>query len=156
MGGEVGRRHDMASNSQFQIPGNSAHITNRHLILQTPGPPTEPRNPKTPKVHFEVRKMPFWNPRKIGPKSQLKCPKGPFLGTFKSPKRDFWDILIDFWGQFSGAPKWHFSDFKMHFWGFGVPGSVGGPGVCKSNSALRGRKNYADGKLTGADGIGHS
>ena len=21
-----------------------------------------------------------------------------------------------------GGPKWHFSDFKMHFWGFGVPG----------------------------------
>ena len=27
--------------------------------LQTPSPPTEPRNPETPKVHFKVRKMPF-------------------------------------------------------------------------------------------------
>ena len=28
-------------------------------VLQTPGPPTEPRNPETPKVHVKVRKMPF-------------------------------------------------------------------------------------------------
>ena len=42
---------------------------------------TEPRNPETPKVHFKVRKMPFSTPRKKGPKSQLKCPKSPFLGN---------------------------------------------------------------------------
>ena len=27
--------------------------------LQSPGPPTEPRNPETPKMHFKVRKMVF-------------------------------------------------------------------------------------------------
>ena len=32
----------------------------------------EPRNPK---VHFKVRKMPFWTPRKNGPQSPFKCPK---------------------------------------------------------------------------------
>ena len=49
------------------------------LELQSPSPPTEPRNPEAPKVHFKVRKMPFWTFRKNGPKSQLKCPKSPFL-----------------------------------------------------------------------------
>ena len=41
---------------------------------------------------------------------------------------DFLDILIDFSGHFSGAPKWYFSDLKMHFWGFGVPGLCSKPG----------------------------
>ena len=45
------------------------------------------------------------------------------LGSARGP----FTILIDFWGPFSGA-KWHFSDFKMHFWGFGVPGLCGGTG----------------------------
>ena len=52
-------------------------------LLQSPGPPAEPRNPGTPKVHFKVRKMPFSTPRKKGPKSQLKCPKSPFWGIKK-------------------------------------------------------------------------
>ena len=38
------------------------------------------------------------------------------------------DILIDFLGHFSGGLKWHFLDFKMHFWGFGVPGLCRGTG----------------------------
>ena len=38
---------------------------------------------------------------------------------------DFLDILIDFWGRFSGCLKWHFSDFKMHF---GVSGLCRGTG----------------------------
>ena len=49
---------------------------------------------------------------------------------------DFSDILIDFWGHFSGGSKMAFSDFKMHFWGSGFRGSVGGPGVCNSSEEL--------------------
>ena len=81
------------------------------LMLQSPNPPTEPRNPETPKVHSKVQRMPFSTPRKKGPKSQLKCPKSPFLGPF-----------------FRGGRKRHFSYFKMHFWGFGVPGLCRGTG----------------------------
>ena len=48
------------------------------------------------------------------------------------PKRTFWTFELTFGVIFSGGPKWHFSDFKMRFWGFGVPGlSVAGRGVCK-------------------------
>ena len=43
------------------------------LVFQSPGPPTEPRNPETPKVHlnndFEVREMPFWTPSRMAPKA---------------------------------------------------------------------------------------
>ena len=54
----------------------------------------EPRNPK---VHFKVRKMPFSTPRKNG----------------------------------------IFSDFKMHFWGFGVPGLCSRSGVCNNGDLKR-------------------
>ena len=76
-----------------------------HKAKKSPSPPAEPRNPETPKVHFKVRKMPFSTPRKKGPKSQLKCPKSPFFGELKCPKTGFLDILIDFWGPFSGGSK---------------------------------------------------
>ena len=95
--------------------------------LQTPRPAAERGNPETPKVHLKVRRMPFSTPRKNGPNSQLKCPK-------MSPETGFLDILIDFWGHFSGGSKWHFSDFEMHS-SFGVSGfrrSVAGRGVCKA------------------------
>ena len=32
---------------------------------------------------------------------------------------------------FRGVRKWHFSDFKMHFWGFGVPG------LCSTSGRLQ-------------------
>ena len=56
--------------------------------LQTPRPSTEPQNPETPKVHFKVRKMPFWTPRQNDPQSQLKCPK-THSWTFVFPKNGF-------------------------------------------------------------------
>ena len=68
-----------------------------------------------------ARRVLLFLPPKNGPKSQLKCPKSPFLGI-KMSKNGPSDILIDFWVIFSGGPKRHFSDFKMHFCGFGVPG----------------------------------
>ena len=54
-------RHD---STLFSTPGNQANFSTfwghslTELHLQTPSPPTEPRNPETPKVHFKVRKMP--------------------------------------------------------------------------------------------------
>ena len=48
--------------------------------------------------------------------------KKSIFGHFYSPKTDFLDILNDFWAHFPGGLKWHFSDFKMHFGGFGVSG----------------------------------
>ena len=35
---------------------------------------------------------------------------------------------MTFGAIFRGGPKWHFSDFKLHFWGFGVPGLCRGAG----------------------------
>ena len=45
---------------------------------------------------------------------------------------------------FLGGPKWDFSDFTMHFWGFGFPGVSRGTGRFQSmrqstEQALRGR-----------------
>ena len=58
-------------------------------LLQTPRPATEPRNPETPKVHFESPKHVILDPPKKRPqksikmsKSQLKCPKEGLLGHF--------------------------------------------------------------------------
>ena len=45
-------------------------------LANAQSPPTEPRNPGTPKVHFKVRKMPFWTPRKNGIFRALKCTFG--------------------------------------------------------------------------------
>ena len=40
-------------------------------------------------------------------------------------------FLIDFWGRSSGGPKWHSSDFEMHFGVSGFRGSIAVRGVCK-------------------------
>ena len=71
--------------------------------------------------------MPFWTTQKKGPQSQLKCPKSPFVG-FKIPQNGLLDILIDFWGPFSGGSKMAFFGLSKALWGF--RGSVGGPGDC--------------------------
>ena len=91
--------------------------------------PTEPRNPETTEVHSF---SPFWSPPKNGPKSPSKCPNKAM------PKTGFLDILIDFWGHFSGGRKWHFSDFNMPFWGFGVPGLCWGTGRLQSMEETHG------------------
>ena len=86
----------------------------------------EPRNPKS--AFLQSEKCHFGTPpRKIAPKVN-------FLGILIPEKKTFLDILIDFWGHFPvGAPKWHFSDFKMQKFGvLGFRGSVGGPGDCKT------------------------
>ena len=64
----------------------------------------------------------FDPPQKWAQKS-IKMSKKSLFGELNGPKRDFLDILIDFWAHFSGGVEnGIFSDFKMHFWGFGVPG----------------------------------
>ena len=102
------------------------------LFLQTPQPATEPRKPETPKVHFKVRKMPFWTPRKNRPKSQLKCPKALFLDILIPQKRASWTFKLTFEAIFPGGPKWHFLDFKCTFGVSGFQGSVAGRGVCST------------------------
>ena len=47
---------------------------------------------------------------------------------------DFFGHFHGLLGHFSGGSTWHFSDFEVHLWGFGVlrfRGSVGGPSDCK-------------------------
>ena len=46
----------------------------------------------------------------------------------KMSKRGPFSISIDFGAIFLWGPKWHFSDFKIHFWGFGVLGLCRGTG----------------------------
>ena len=47
-------------------------------------------------------------------------------------------ISIDSSGRCSGGPKWHSSDFKMHFWGFQASGLCRNPGqVCCAWQATR-------------------
>ena len=93
--------------------------------LQSPGPTTEPRNPGTPKVHFKVRNMPFWTPRKKGPKSQLKCPKRTTFGQLTCPKMVILGHLNWLFGPFSGGggAKWHFQTLKCTFGVSGFRGS---------------------------------
>ena len=58
-----------------------------HNKLQLPRPPTEPRNPENAKMHFTVRKMPFWTLQKNGPINE-NVETWPFLDIFM----DFWSI----------------------------------------------------------------
>ena len=73
-------------------------ISNRPDLLQS----------RNPKVHFKVRKMPFWTPRKDWPQKSMKMSKKSFFWTFNSPKRDFLDIFFDFWGHVSRGSKMAF------------------------------------------------
>ena len=49
--------------------------------LQSLNPPTEPRNPETPKVDFKLRKMPFWPPSEKWPEKSIKMSKKPVFGN---------------------------------------------------------------------------
>ena len=67
-------------------------------ILKIAGPPTEPGNPETAKVHFEVRKKATLDPpEKNGPRSLLNVQKWPSSHILM----DLLNILIDFLGPFS-------------------------------------------------------
>ena len=98
------------------------------LPLQSPGPFTEPQSPETPKVHFKVRTMPIWTlPGKKAQKSIKNVEKALFGNQMS--KTGFWTFLLTLGPSFGGGgSRWHFSDFKMHFWGFGVPGLCRGTG----------------------------
>ena len=50
------------------------------IELQSPGPPAEPRNPETRKVHPKVQKIPFDPPEK-GPQKSIKMCEKPALGN---------------------------------------------------------------------------
>ena len=75
------------------------------LWLRLSRPHTELEIPEFQKVHFKVRKMPFWSPKKVAPKSQLNGPKSAILGAFKCTSQMFSDHLIDFLGPLSWGAK---------------------------------------------------
>ena len=83
--------------------------------------------------------MPFGPPPgKRAPKS-IKMSKKSIFGHFNSPKMDFLDISIDFWG----GPKWHFSDSKKCTFGVsGFRGFVEGPGDCNTCFCFRFRDSF--------------
>ena len=58
----------------FCPSANLSWVANALACYRAP----EPWNPKSA---FKSLKMPFWTPRKNGPKSQLKCQKSPFFGN---------------------------------------------------------------------------
>ena len=95
----------LGADSNVDKPGGHVSIVPE---LQTPSPPTESRNPETPKVQFKARKMPFLTPRKNDPNSQEQMPLKSIFGRFNSPKMDFLGILIDFGEHFSGGSKMAF------------------------------------------------
>ena len=80
--------------------------------------------PWNPKSALWSPKNAIWTPWKMVDQNVKKCQ----FWTFYFHKMDFLDTLIDFWGPFSRGPQWHFSDLKMRFWGFGVPGLCSGSG----------------------------
>ena len=93
-----------------------------------PVPLQRPGTPKPQKCILKSEKCHFGPPGKMARQVNENVQKARFW-ELKCPKTGFLDILIDFSGHFfPGGPKWHFSDFKMHFWGFGVPGLCRGTG----------------------------
>ena len=96
-----------------------APLANAWSPYRAPKPQNRKRNlVKSEKCHFRP-------PRKNGPKSQLKCPKSPFLDILIPQKWTFGAI-------FPGGLKWHFRTLKGFFCGFGVSG------LCRGTGRLRG------------------
>ena len=79
----------------------------------------------------QPRKMPSWTPPlKMAPKVNENVQKVHVLDIFHFPKSGLVGHFNRLLGpSFGGCPRWHFSDFKMHFWGFGVPGLCRGTGL---------------------------
>ena len=103
-----------------------------HISVLSAGPPTEPRNAKTPKVHFRVRKMPFWTPQEKWAQQSIKMSKSPFFDN--SPGMDFLD-LIDFWAHFfarGSTMDGIFRTLKCTSVVSGFQGSVWGAADCKA------------------------
>ena len=97
-----------------------------------PRPATEPRNPKSPKVHFKVRKIPFWT-RKNGRKSQFKCP--PFSDMLSPQKCICWTFKLTFGAIFPGVQNGIFRTLKCTFGVLGFRGSVVGRGDCNTGGS---------------------
>ena len=102
------------------------------LGLQTPRPATEPRTPKSPKVHFKVRKIPFWT-RKNGRKSQFKCP--PFSDMLSPQKCICWTFKLTFGAIFPGVQNGIFRTLRCTFGVLGFRGSVAGRGDCNTGGS---------------------
>ena len=64
----------------------------------------EPRNPK---MHLKSENA-ILDPPEKWPQKSIKMSKKPVSGHFNSPEMGILDILMDFWGHFSGGPKMAF------------------------------------------------
>ena len=105
----------------FGVGGMHLGLQKRPGLLQSLG------TPKPQKCMLKSEKCHFRRPEKMAPKSQSKCPKSPFSGNLNVPKRASVTFSLSFGAISPGGPKWHFSDFRMRFWGFGVPGLCSRP-----------------------------
>ena len=86
---------------------------------------TEPEILEFQKVHFKIRKMPFWPPKKMAPKSQLNGPKTPEKSILNAPKRHFFGPFNWLFGAiFLGGQNGIFRALKCTFWNSRILGSV--------------------------------
>ena len=113
-----------AGETALMVPAFSSCVTqiSWHFAHKGCYRPVTLQSPETPKPHAIL------DPPEMVPKVNSNVPKWPFVEIYFPPKMDFLDILIDFWGHFSGGPKCHFSNLKMHFWGSRVSGLCRGTG----------------------------
>ena len=73
------------------------------------------------------------DPPEKWPQKSIKMSKKSLFEELNVQKREFLDILIGFWGHFSGGVQnGIFRTLKCTFGVLGFRGSVGGPGICKS------------------------
>ena len=118
------------------------------LVCHRPVPLQSPKTPKPQKCILKSERCHFGPPpRKKGPQKLTKISQKSSFGDLKCPKLDFLDILIDFWGPFSGGVKNSF--FRALGCTFGVSafrGSVGGPGDCKTWRVQIGSEGCARGQ----------
>ena len=111
------------------------------LGLQMPRPATEPRNPETPKPQkciLKSKQCHFGPPRKMAPKSIIKCPKSLFWGVKMSQNGLFGHFIWGFGAIFSGGSKWQ--TLKCTFGVSGFRGSVAGRGVCNARCKALSRR----------------
>ena len=112
--------------SKFPGSGLTKCSQNPGLVNQFSATPRGQLNWTGPIAHGSDKK---W------PQKSSKMSKNARFATFEFPQNG---LFGHFTAIFSGGPKWHFSDFKLRFWGFGVifgvsgfRGSVASQGVCK-------------------------
>ena len=95
-------------------------------------PPTEPRNPETPKCILKSKKKyALLDPLNKWPQKSIIMSTKSVFGELKCPRKDFLDIFIDFWGHFfRGVRNRTLRTLRCTFGVSVFRGSVGGQGDC--------------------------